>query len=138
MASLGLIEGIAEALASLLKTYSGSWSDSISRRKPFIVVGYFLGAISKPLIGLSTSWMHVLGARAVDRTGKGIRSAPRDAMISDSNSIGASTFGTVNGSTFSPTPGTGGLSMPGATVGGQTLPGQTIPTYNPSSRTAVR
>lgn len=84
MASLGMIEGIAEAIASLLKTYSGSWSDSISRRKPFIVIGYLLGAISKPFIGLSTSWFHVLGARALDRTGKGIRSAPRDALISDS------------------------------------------------------
>lgn len=84
MASLGMIEGIAEATASLLKTYSGSWSDHISRRKPFIVIGYFLGAVSKPFIGLSTSWLHVLGARALDRTGKGIRSAPRDALISDS------------------------------------------------------
>ncbi len=84
MASLGLIEGIAEALASLLKTYSGSWSDSISKRKPFIITGYFLGAISKPFIGISHSWFQVLGARALDRTGKGIRSAPRDALIADS------------------------------------------------------
>lgn len=84
MASLGLIEGVAEALASLLKVYSGSWSDSTQRRKPFIVVGYLLGAISKPLIGISHSWSHVLGARAIDRTGKGIRSAPRDALIADS------------------------------------------------------
>lgn len=84
MASLGLIEGVAEAIASLLKTYSGSWSDSISKRKPFILVGYFLGAISKPFIGLSQSWFHVLGARALDRTGKGLRSAPRDALIADS------------------------------------------------------
>lgn len=87
MASLGLIEGIAEAIASLLKTYSGSWSDSISRRKPFILVGYFLGAISKPFIGFSQSWLHVLGARALDRTGKGLRSAPRDALIADSVSF---------------------------------------------------
>lgn len=84
MASLGLIEGVAEAIASLLKTYSGSWSDSLAKRKPFIVVGYLLGAISKPFIGLSQSWIHVLGARALDRTGKGIRSAPRDALIADS------------------------------------------------------
>lgn len=84
MASLGMIEGIAEAIASLLKSYSGSWSDHISRRKPFVVIGYFLGAISKPFIGVSTSWMNVLGARALDRTGKGIRSAPRDALLSDS------------------------------------------------------
>lgn len=84
MASLGLIEGIAEAIASLLKTYSGSWSDSLAKRKPFILVGYLLGAISKPFIGLSQNWTHVLGARALDRTGKGIRSAPRDALIADS------------------------------------------------------
>lgn len=84
MASLGLIEGVAEATASLLKTYSGSWSDRIFRRKPFILAGYFLGAISKPLIGLSQSWLDVLGARALDRTGKGLRSAPRDALIADS------------------------------------------------------
>ena len=84
MTSLGLIEGVAEAIASLLKTYSGSWSDSISRRKPFVVVGYVLAAISKPFIGMSQSWIDVLGARALDRTGKGIRSAPRDALIADS------------------------------------------------------
>jgi MFS family permease len=84
MASLGLIEGIAEAMASLLKTYSGSWSDQISKRKPFIIAGYFLAAVSKPLIGVSQSWAGVLGARALDRTGKGIRSAPRDALLSES------------------------------------------------------
>lgn len=84
MASIGLIEGLAEAVASLLKTYSGSWSDSISRRKPFIIVGYFLAAIAKPFIGASTSWVHVLEARTLDRIGKGIRSAPRDALLADS------------------------------------------------------
>lgn len=84
MASLGFIEGTAEAIASLLKTYSGSWSDSISKRKPFIFIGYFFGAIAKPLIGVSHNWIGVLSARAIDRTGKGIRSAPRDALIADS------------------------------------------------------
>ena len=84
MSYLGLIEGIAEAIASLLKTYSGSWSDSLGKRKPFIIVGYLLGAISKPFIGMSHSWTQVLGARALDRAGKGIRSAPRDALIVDS------------------------------------------------------
>lgn len=83
MGSLGLIEGVAEAIASLLKTYSGAWSDSMSRRKPFVVVGYLLAAVSKPFVGLSQNWIHVLGARALDRTGKGIRSAPRDALIAD-------------------------------------------------------
>lgn len=84
MTSLGLIEGVAEAIASLLKTYSGTWSDRILKRKPFILAGYFLGAISKPIIGFSHSWLDVLGARALDRTGKGFRSAPRDALIADS------------------------------------------------------
>lgn len=84
MTELGFIEGFAEALANLLKTYSGFWSDRISHRKPFIFLGYLLGAISKPLIGLSHTWIHVLGARGLDRTGKGIRSAPRDALLSES------------------------------------------------------
>ncbi|MGZ3690066.1 MAG: MFS transporter, partial [Pseudobdellovibrio sp.] len=84
MASLGLIEGVAEALASLLKTYSGSWSDKISKRKPFVIAGYFLAAIAKPIIGLAGNWEQVLFARALDRTGKGLRTAPRDAMLADS------------------------------------------------------
>jgi MFS family permease len=84
MSNLGLIEGIAESIASLLKTYSGAWSDRISKRRPFILLGYFLGAISKPWIGLSQSWGEVLGARAMDRAGKGLRSSPRDALIADS------------------------------------------------------
>jgi MFS family permease len=84
MSSLGLIEGIAEALASFLKTYSGSWSDSLSKRKPFIWFGYALSALSKPLIGISQTWIGVLIARSLDRTGKGIRSAPRDALLADS------------------------------------------------------
>ncbi|MCB0369003.1 MAG: MFS transporter [Bdellovibrionales bacterium] len=84
MSSLGVIEGAAEATASLLKTFSGVWSDKLKKRKPFIVLGYFLGAISKPLIGVATQWTVVLGARCLDRTGKGLRSAPRDALISES------------------------------------------------------
>ncbi|CAN5493313.1 MFS transporter [soil metagenome] len=84
MASLGLIEGVAEATASLLKTFAGRASDRMGRRKPFVVVGYLLAALSKPFIGAATSWIHVLLARALDRTGKGLRSAPRDALIADS------------------------------------------------------
>lgn len=83
MTSLGLIEGVAEAVASLLKTYSGIWSDRIQKRKNFILLGYFLSAIAKPFIGFAHSWTYVLGARSLDRTGKGLRSAPRDALISD-------------------------------------------------------
>lgn len=83
MTNLGIIEGIAESVASLLKTYSGFWSDRISKRKPFVFAGYFISALSRPLIGLSTSAFHVLGARTTDRIGKGLRTAPRDALIAD-------------------------------------------------------
>lgn len=84
MTSLGAIEGTAEAIANLLKVYSGRWSDRVSKRKHFVVIGYFLSAISKPLIGMSMSWIQVFFARGLDRTGKGLRSAPRDALIAES------------------------------------------------------
>ena len=84
MLSVGLIEGFAEAVASLLKTYSGSLSDRIGKRIPFIWIGYLLAAIGKPLTGLATSWTHVLIARGIDRTGKGLRTSPRDALLADS------------------------------------------------------
>lgn len=83
MSSVGFIEGFAEAVASLLKTYSGAWSDRISRRTPFVAAGYFLSAIGKPLIGFSSNWTHVLFARGLDRTGKGLRTAPRDALLAE-------------------------------------------------------
>jgi MFS family permease len=78
-----------------MKTYSGSWSDRINKRKPFIVAGYALGALSKPLIGISASWVGVLFARGIDRTGKGLRSSPRDALIADS--VSAEDRGTAFG-----------------------------------------
>lgn len=84
MTSVGIIEGTAEGVASILKTYSGFLSDRWGKRKPFILVGYFLAAISKPLIGISESWLHVFIARGIDRTGKGLRTSPRDALIDDS------------------------------------------------------
>jgi MFS family permease len=84
MSSVGLIEGFAEAAASLLKTYSGAWSDRIGRRTPFIAFGYFLAAVGKPLIGFSSSWPQVFFARGLDRTGKGLRTAPRDALLAES------------------------------------------------------
>lgn len=83
MSSLGFIEGIAEGLASLLKTFFGLWSDKIVQRKPFIFWGYFLSTISRPLIGLSVTPLEVLLARGMDRVGKGIRTAPRDALMAD-------------------------------------------------------
>ena len=80
---VGLIEGGADALASILKFAAGAWSDRVTRRKPIIATGYALAAASRALIGAAGSWVAVLTARLIDRTGKGIRSAPRDAMISD-------------------------------------------------------
>ena len=84
MTSLGLIEGLAEAVASLMKTYSGIWSDRMSNRKSFIFAGYLLAAVAKPMIGFSNNWSQVLFARSLDRSGKGLRSAPRDALLADS------------------------------------------------------
>ncbi len=82
--ALGLIEGIAESTASLLKLYSGWFSDKIRKRKPLAVIGYTCGAIGKPIIALSSAWSGVLGARFIDRAGKGLRTAPRDALITES------------------------------------------------------
>ena len=82
-AALGLIEGVAESTASLLKVYSGRWTDRTQRRKPFILGGYSLAGAVRPLIGLATSWTVVLGLRFLDRVGKGLRTAPRDALIAD-------------------------------------------------------
>src|SRR5450759_502042 len=80
---VGLIEGAADALASILKYFAGAWSDRVRHRKPLIAVGYALAAASRALIGAASTWVTVLTARLIDRTGKGVRSAPRDAMISD-------------------------------------------------------
>jgi MFS family permease len=83
-AILGLIEGIAESLASLLKVFSGYFSDKIKKRLPFTILGYTSSTIGKLFLYLSTSWLHVLASRVIDRFGKGIRTAPRDALIADS------------------------------------------------------
>ncbi len=80
---VGLIEGTADALSSILKLVAGWLSDRLPRRKPFIVGGYALAAISRAWIAVAGRWPSVLAARLLDRTGKGIRSAPRDAMIAD-------------------------------------------------------
>ena len=81
---IGIIEGIAESSSSMIKVFSGWISDKIRKRKLLVALGYGLSAITKPLFALSTSGMHVLGARFLDRVGKGIRDAPRDALISES------------------------------------------------------
>ena len=81
---IGLIEGSAETAASLLKVFSGHWSDRIKRRKPFVLAGYGLSSFSKPLFAFASTWQDVFGIRIVERVGKGIRSAPRDAIIAES------------------------------------------------------
>ena len=81
---MGVIEGKAEATASLLKSYSGNLSDQTGRRKPFIFGGYLCSALARPLLALAFGWPLVLVARCLDRIGKGLRSSPRDALIVDS------------------------------------------------------
>ena len=76
---LGLIEGIAESTAALVKVTSGIWTDRTQKRKALIVAGYSLSGVMRPLIGLATAWPTVLVLRFADRVGKGIRSSPRDA-----------------------------------------------------------
>ena len=83
---IGLIEGIAESTASLLKVFSGWLSDRIGKRKILLIFGYGISTLSRPIIALSTLWGHVLAFRFTDRFGKGIRGAPRDALIAESTS----------------------------------------------------
>lgn len=82
--TIGLIEGIAESTASILKVFSGWLSDTLGRRKLLMGLGYGVSVLSRPMMALSTAWTHILSARFVDRFGKGIRTAPRDAIIADS------------------------------------------------------
>ena len=81
---IGLIEGIAETTASLLKVFSGWFSDQIGRRKNLMLAGYAISTLSRPILALSGAWQQVLISRFVDRLGKGIRTAPRDAIIAES------------------------------------------------------
>ncbi len=81
---IGIIEGTAESVSSLLKLFAGHFSDRHGRRKSFVVFGYALASITRPLLGFVATWPQALGIRVTDRIGKGIRSAPRDAMIADS------------------------------------------------------
>ncbi|MBK8465294.1 MAG: MFS transporter [Chloracidobacterium sp.] len=82
--AIGLIEGFAESVASLLKLFSGYLSDRFGKRKLPVLLGYSLAAITRPFLGFVTSWPQVLVVRMTDRVGKGIRGAPRDALIADS------------------------------------------------------
>jgi MFS family permease len=82
--AVGLIDGFAQATQNIVQGFAGTLSDKLQRRKSIALVGYFLAAISKPLMGLATVWQGVLGARLLDRFGAGTRSAPRDALIASS------------------------------------------------------
>lgn len=81
---LTLIEGIAESTASLLKAFSGWWSDKIGKNKPFMIIGYALSAVVVPLYALAVYPVHILVMRFVERVGKGVRTAPRDSLIASS------------------------------------------------------
>jgi MFS family permease len=83
-AQLGIIEGIAESIASFAKLFSGVLADRVSRRKPIVVSGYVVANSVKPLLALASSWWHVLGVRFADRLAKGVRGAPRDVMLAES------------------------------------------------------
>ena len=81
---LGIIEGVADSASSLLKLWSGAWSDRVAKRKGFVIFGYALAAVSRPVIGIITAPWQLFFARTADRIGKGVRTSPRDALIADS------------------------------------------------------
>jgi len=81
---IGLIEGVADSTATLLKIFSGWFSDKVGRRKPLVLAGYALSALSKPLFYFAASWPFILVLRFLDRVGKGVRTSPKDALIADS------------------------------------------------------
>ncbi|MDT5295502.1 MAG: hypothetical protein QOJ76_2382 [Acidobacteriota bacterium] len=81
--AIGVVEGVAESVSSLLKLVSGYFSDRTGRRKGLVVFGYGLASVVRPLLAFATSWYQVLAVRFTDRVGKGLRSSPRDAMIAD-------------------------------------------------------
>lgn len=92
---IGLIEGIAESTASMVKVFSGWFSDRIGNRKWLMAAGYGISTLSRPIVALATGWHHVMGSRFMDRFGKGVRTAPRDAIVAeaaDVSSLGR-TFG---------------------------------------------
>lgn len=82
--AVGLVGGFSEGLPSLIKLFSGCWSDRMGRRKPLVVGGYALSALGKILLAAAESWLAVFLAKSLERCGKGLRSGPRDAMISES------------------------------------------------------
>ncbi len=94
-AQLGVIEGIAESVASFAKLFSGYLTDRIDRRKPLVVGGYFVANAVKPLLALTTAWWHILLIRFSDRLAKGVRGAPRDVMVAES--VGKERLGSAYG-----------------------------------------
>ena len=82
--AIGIIEGLAESISSLLKLFAGHLSDRLGKRKFLVVGGYALAAVMRPFLAFAGNWHQVLAIRVGDRVGKGIRTAPRDAMIADS------------------------------------------------------
>src|SRR5205814_10679606 len=81
--TIGIVEGIAEALALIVRVFSGVWSDVVRKRKAFVVIGYGMAALTKSIFPLAPTLGWVVTARFADRVGKGIRGAPRDALIAD-------------------------------------------------------
>ncbi len=94
-AQLGVIEGIAESVASFAKLFSGYLTDRLERRKPLVVGGYFVANAVKPLLALATSWWHILLIRFSDRLAKGVRGAPRDVMVAEN--VGKEKLGSAYG-----------------------------------------
>src|SRR5919197_4883098 len=79
--SLGIVEGAAEATSSILKILSGRIADRSKRKRPLVLFGYSVSSLARPLIAVATNWPQVLAIRVLDRVGKGVRGAPRDAML---------------------------------------------------------
>lgn len=94
-AQLGLIEGLAESVASFAKLFSGYLTDRVSRRKPLVVTGYFVANAVKPVLAIANAWWHVLLIRFTDRLAKGARGAPRDVMVAES--VGKERLGSAYG-----------------------------------------
>src|SRR6266481_2604732 len=94
-AQLGIIEGIAESVASFAQLFSGYLADKVSHRKPIVVGGYFVANAVKPLLALVSSWWQILGIRFADRFAKGVRGTARDVMVADS--VDSSRIGSAYG-----------------------------------------
>ena len=86
--AVGLIGGVSDGLPSILKVFSGCWSDRLGKRKPLVVAGYALSAAGKLFLPIASAWQQVFFLKTLERSGKGVRSAPRDAMISESTDEG--------------------------------------------------